>query len=368
MRTISDNTFQLGVFAPNVWGGLTKTTSEKRWDATWNNNAAITRLADEAGLEFILPLAQWGMLKGASPTDGHSYEAMSWAAGILASTERITVFATVHTPFVHPLYVAKQAMTCDHIGGGRFGLNIVSGSAAPDFRMFGVEMRDHDERYAYTEEWTTLLKRLWEEPEPFDHHGRFFDLNGVCARPAPFGGGRPMLISAGSSPAGRRFAVRHADSLFMPILTADDLAGQITAIRADAGRPVPLYGSGHLICRKTRQETEEYYHHIVHEKGDWEAAEEVRRTIFGKGQKSMPPEVADRIRERMLSGGGTFLVKGDPDDVAQTFKRFSDAGLTGMAVAMVNYLDDLPVLRDEVLPRLERLGLRAPFAGAGDER
>ena len=79
----------------------------------------------------------------------------------------------------------------------------------------------------------------------------------------------------------------------------------------------------------------------------------------------MPPEVADRLLERMVSGGGTFLVKGDPDDVANTFKRVSDAGMTGMAIAMVNYLDDLPVLRDEVLPRLERLGLRRPFAEGG---
>ena len=151
----------------------------------------------------------------------------------------------------------------------------------------------------------------------------------------------------------------------MIVTSLDDLGDQVRSIRAEADRTTPVYGSAHLICRKTRQETEDYYHYIVHEKGDWEAAEEVRRTIFGKGQKSLPPEVADRLLERMVSGGGTFLVKGDPDDVANTFKRVSDAGMTGMAIAMVNYLDDLPVLRDEVLPRLERLGLRRPFAEGG---
>ncbi|SPL88307.1 Coenzyme F420-dependent N5,N10-methylene tetrahydromethanopterin reductase and related flavin-dependent oxidoreductases; sulfonate monooxygenase [[Actinomadura] parvosata subsp. kistnae] len=365
MRVMSDNTFQLGLFAPNVWGGLTKTTAEQRWQATWDNNAALGKMADEAGLEFILPLAQWSQLKGASDTDGHTFEALSWAAGMLAATERITVFATVHSPFVHPLFAARQAVTCDHIGKGRFGLNIVSGSAGPDFAMFGTPMRDHDERYAYTEEWTTLVKRLWQEPEPFDFHGRFFDLKGVFALPGPYGGDRPTLISAGSSPAGRRFAARHADCLFMIIISPEGLAGQITAVRADAGRSMPVYASGHVICRKTRQETEEYYHYIVEEKGDWEAAEEVRRSIFGTGQKSLPPELADRMLERMVSGGGTFPVKGDPDDVAQTFKRLSDAGLTGMAVALVNYLDDFPILRDEVLPRMERLGLRRPAIGAG---
>ena len=358
MRSMGDNKFHLGMFAPNVWGGLARTTAEQRWNATWENNVALAGQADEAGLEFILPLAQWTSLRGAMDTDGHTFEALTWAAGILASTQRITVFATVHTPFTSPVFTAKQAATCDHIGEGRFGLNIVSGSAEPDFRMFGVEMLDHDERYAYTEEWTQLLKRIWRESGSFDHSGEFFQLRDVFSGPGPHGADRPIIISAGSSPKGRSFAVRHADCLFMIVTSIDGLAQQLQAVRADAGRSVPIYGSGHLICRATRQETEEYYHYIVHEKGDWEAAEEVRRTIFGKGQKSLPPEVADRLLERMVSGGGTFLVKGDPDDVAQTFKQVSDAGMTGMAIALVNYLEDFPMLRDEVLPRLEHMGLR----------
>ncbi len=37
----------------------------------------------------------------------------------------------------------------------------------------------------------------------------------------------------------------------------------------------------------------------------------------------------------------------------------SDAGLDGMAVGLVNYIADMPVLRDEILPRMKRLGLRA---------
>jgi hypothetical protein len=36
----------------------------------------------------------------------------------------------------------------------------------------------------------------------------------------------------------------------------------------------------------------------------------------------------------------------------------SEAGLDGFAFGMVNYIDDFPALRDEILPRMERLGLR----------
>ena len=66
------------------------------------------------------------------------------------------------------------------------------------------------------------------------------------------------------------------------------------------------------------------------------------------------------MTERHVSGIGTMPVVGDYDEVAAQFKRMSDAGLDGMAVGLVNYIDEFPILRDEILPRMERLGLRNP--------
>ena len=50
----------------------------------------------------------------------------------------------------------------------------------------------------------------------------------------------------------------------------------------------------------------------------------------------------------------------NPDEVAAAYRQMADAGLDGMAIGLVNYIDDFPHLRDEVLPRMERLGLRLP--------
>jgi alkanesulfonate monooxygenase SsuD/methylene tetrahydromethanopterin reductase-like flavin-dependent oxidoreductase (luciferase family) len=114
------------------------------------------------------------------------------------------------------------------------------------------------------------------------------------------------------------------------------------------------------MCRATAKETKEYYHYVVHEHGDWEAAEAViRKRIAGDG-RSLPQERLHAMMERFISGGGTFPVIGSYDEVAAIFKRLADAGLDGMAVAAVNYEQEMPVIRDEVLPRLERLGLRQP--------
>jgi alkanesulfonate monooxygenase SsuD/methylene tetrahydromethanopterin reductase-like flavin-dependent oxidoreductase (luciferase family) len=164
-------------------------------------------------------------------------------------------------------------------------------------------------------------------------------------------------MSAGSSPTGRAFAARHADCLFMVIADEANVAGEVAAIRA--GRSdLGIFASGHLLCRATAQETRDYYHYVVHEKGDWEAAEAaIRRRIAGDG-RSLPQEKLKTMMERFISGGGTFPVIGSYDEVATTLKRLSDAGLDGMALASVNYLREMPAIRDEILPRLERLGLR----------
>jgi hypothetical protein len=65
------------------------------------------------------------------------------------------------------------------------------------------------------------------------------------------------------------------------------------------------------------------------------------------------------MKARLISGTGTLPWIGDPDTVANRFKCLSDAGLNGMAFGLVNYIEDFPFFCGEVLPRLERLGLRA---------
>jgi alkanesulfonate monooxygenase SsuD/methylene tetrahydromethanopterin reductase-like flavin-dependent oxidoreductase (luciferase family) len=121
-----------------------------------------------------------------------------------------------------------------------------------------------------------------------------------------------------------------------------------------------IFASGHLLCRPTAKETREYYYYLVHENGDWEAAEGIiRRRLEGDG-RSLPRDQLKGMMERFISGGGTFPVIGSYDEVAATLKRLSDAGLNGMALASVNYLREMPVIRDEILPRLDRLGLRQP--------
>jgi alkanesulfonate monooxygenase SsuD/methylene tetrahydromethanopterin reductase-like flavin-dependent oxidoreductase (luciferase family) len=355
------NKFKLGLFGQNCSGGLTMTKAPERWDPSWENNVTAACLADAAGLEFILPIGRWHGYKGETDTEGTTFETLTWAAGLLAATREVCLFGTVHVAFIGPIFAAKQMVTADHIGKGRFGLNMVSGWNAGEHAMFGVPLRSHADRYAYTEEWVTILKRVWSEDAPFDFKGKYFDLKGVLLKPKPWGGGRPLLVSAGNSPEGKAFAARHADCLFTTIMEFDAFGPGIAALRAQAeAENVGIYASGHLITKPTAKEARDYYHYIVYDTGDWEAAEHAA-AIRTRGRDT-PLAALKTLKERLISGVGTYPMVGSYDEVADEFRRMSECGLDGMAIGLVNYITDFPTLRDEILPRLERLGLRLPAA------
>lgn len=357
-RMQNQNRFKLGLFGMNCSASVA-TTGPERWNAGWLEIREAARLADAAGIEFLLPIARWVGYGGLTDRQGTSFETLSWASAVLAATKDIVAFATVHVPLVNPVFAAKSCVTADQVGKGRFGLNVVSGWNVDEFAMFGASLLDHDDRYGYTEEWVQIVKRLWSENKPFDHNGKYFNLKNVSGKPKPWDEGRPLLMSAGSSPAGRAFASRHVDCLFMVIADEQAIASEIAALRA-SNRAMGVFASGHLMCRPTPKEMREYYRYLVHEKGDWEAAESaIRKRLEGDG-RSLPQERLHGMMERFISGGGTFPVIGSYEEVAATLKRLSDAGLDGMALALVDYVNDMPVIRDELLPRLERLGLRQP--------
>src|SRR3982751_5857018 len=194
----NSNALKLGLFGFNCSSGRSATRVPERWSASWADCLALARMGDDAGIDFLLPIGRWKGYGGNTDLHGESLETITWATGLLAATERITVFGTVHAPLFHPLIAAKEMVTADHIGNGRFGLNLVAGWNEGEFQMFGVAQRDHEERYAFAQEWIDVVKRAWSGEE-FDFDGHYFKLAGVRANPGPVGGTRPVIMNAGHS-------------------------------------------------------------------------------------------------------------------------------------------------------------------------
>jgi len=359
----SRNRLKLGLFGSNCSSGLAATKVPERWSGSWSDNLKLARMIDDAGVEFLLPVGRWKGYGGATNSEGETFETVTWATGLLTGTRHITVFGTVHAPLIHPVYAAKMFVTADHASEGRFGLNVVCGWNQDEFDMFGAQQREHDDRYAYGAEWLAIVDRLWTEDEPFDVDGTYFHLKHIAALPKPYGGTRPLIMNAGASPAGKAFAIAHADDLFTRLYSPEDAIENVRAIKAQAaaaGRPVSVFTAVNIVCRPTTREAEEYYHYYAGEMADWEAVANRTGTqrVYGFRSAQYEAYSADSIRQ--AAGYGSYPVVGDPDGVAAELAKISSLGFAGVAAGLVNYLDEFPYIRDEVLPRLERLGLREP--------
>src|SRR3954453_18938099 len=199
----NSNALKIGIFGANCSSAGSATKVPEPWSASWPDNLALARMADEAGIDFLLPIARWKGYGGDTDYQGATLEPLAWAAGLLASTKTITVFGTVHAPLFNPVIAAKEIVTADHIGEGRFGLNIVVGWNEGEFEMFGVKQREHEQRYAYAQEWIDVIKLIWSDKEDFDFHGKYLDMKGIRAKPKPYGGTRPVIMNAGASPVGQ---------------------------------------------------------------------------------------------------------------------------------------------------------------------
>ena len=366
MDLYSENRLKLGIFGANLSSGLAATKVPERWSGSWEDNRDLALMLDAAGIEFMLPVGRWKGYGGETNFESAGFETVTWACGILGVTNQLTAFGTVHAPLVHPVFAAKQFMTVDHISRGRFGLNVVCGWNQDEFDMFGVSQREHDVRYAYGTEWLNAIEAIWSGRSHFDITGEFFNLRNVEGAPKPYRGTRPVIMNAGSSETGKAFAIGNCDYLFAPVRTKiEDMAASVFDAKSKAaavGKPnFGVFTTGNVVCRPTSREAEEYYRYYADEQADWEAVDHMVGIGTRNASTTMQPENYQAMRVRFAAGYGGWPLVGDPDTVAAGLIAMSAAGLSGVALGFVNYLAEFPYFRDEVLPRLERAGIRRPL-------
>jgi alkanesulfonate monooxygenase SsuD/methylene tetrahydromethanopterin reductase-like flavin-dependent oxidoreductase (luciferase family) len=273
----------------------------------------------------------------------------------------------VHAPLFHPIIAAKQMVTADHIGEGRFGLNIVVGWNEGEFEMFGVQQREHEARYAYAQDWVDAIKMAWTGEDDVSFDGEHIKLKKIRAKPKPYGGTRPLIMNAGSSGAGEQFAMRNCDAFFTATSTSrqgvDKTAEMVADVKAKAralGREIEVFTVGQIVCRRTQKEADDYYRYAMIDMADWGSVDRMMEiknlTPQTLGEKAYA-EKRFYFASRAI-GGYPFV--GTPDRIADELVSLSRSNIRGIAFSMVNYLDELPLFRDEVLPRLKKAGVRTP--------
>ena len=221
----------------------------------------IARRAEEAKLDAIFLADNQGMRAGSAEVVGRvaqyvaGFEPLTLLSALASVTSRIGLIATASTTYNYPYQIARKFASLDHLSGGRAGWNIVtSGTTMREAENFGnAEHPEHDLRYERAAEFVEICKGLWDswEDDAFvrdrgsgiysdmsklhvlDHHGRFFDVRGPLNVPRP-PQGYPVLVQAGSSTAGKSFAARFAEMMFVSPQAFDRARALYEEVKGDA--------------------------------------------------------------------------------------------------------------------------------------
>lgn len=139
------------------------------------------------------------------------YEAWTTLGALARETSRIRIGTLVSTiAFRHPTFLAAQAVTVDHLSGGRVSVGLGSGACCPEFNtLVGHGEWSSVERADRLQEQVVILSALLKG-EPIEHAGPYYPTV-VPAMPQPVQRPRPPLVLAAHGPRGLRLAARHAD-------------------------------------------------------------------------------------------------------------------------------------------------------------
>ena len=179
-------------------------------------------------------------------------------AALAAVTDRLGLAGTINSTFNEPYEVARQFASLDHLSAGRAAWNVVTSWDAftgENFRRGGF--LPEADRYSRAQQFLETARELFDSwptdaivadqdrgvfvadgsVGAFDHRDEHFDIAGRFNVPrGPQG--RPVILQAGDSDAGREFAAATADAIFSRHGTLE--AGQ--KFYADVKRRLPAYG------------------------------------------------------------------------------------------------------------------------------
>ena len=327
-----------------------------------------------------------------------------------AATENLGFGVTVTLSYEPPFPFARRMSTLDHLTDGRIGWNIVTGyldSAAKGMGEGG--QRKHDDRYAVAEDYMQVVYKLWEgswaddavvadvekgiftKPErvrKVRHDGAHYKLDALhISEPSPQR--TPLLYQAGSSPAGRAFAARHAECVFISGPSKKVIGPRVAAIRklaAEAGRDpadILIFAMMTVILAPTDLEAEAKladYRRYTDPEGaltlmsGWTGVDfsrfdpdqvvehvtsEAGRTAMENITRADPDRrwTVRQVAEHVSIGGIGPVITGSPVTVADQLEQWIDeTGIDGFNMAFAVRPETFVDIVDLLVPELQRRG------------
>ena len=300
-----------------------------------------------------------------------------WVLGsaLAAHTKNLRPLLAVPPGTISPTLLAKMALTFDNLFDGRLTINVINSDSATQ-RKYG-QFLDHDERYALSEEYWALFKRL-VAGETVTHEGKFLRLEEASAgRYRPVQHPHVPLWFGGSSEAGLQMAAKTVDVYLSWGEPPALLTQKITRLRELAeqhDRQIRFGVRVHLIAKDTEQEAWAWADHLLRSTNPATVARMVataQNTDSVGGQRQFQHhqgQVPDTARDLevypniwpgmslLRPGPGTALV-GSHNQVIERLQEFESLGIDTFILSGNPLLEEAYHVSEQILPAL---GVKTP--------
>ena len=342
-------------FLPTHGDGRYLGASEGARDVSLNYLRQIAQGADDLGYYGVL-----------LPTGRSCEDSWVVASALVPLTQRLRFLVAVRPGLQEPSVAARMAATLDRLSGGRLLINVVTGGDPVELRGDGVFL-DHDERYAVTDEYLTIWRRLLEG-ETVSFEGKHLACeNGRVIFP-PVQKPYPPLYFGGSSPAGIEVAAEHCEVYLTWGEPPEAVAEKLARAREAAERRNKKFSYGirlHVIVRETEAEAWAEAEKLISRVSDETVAQ--AQATFARmdsvGQSRMR-DLHGGDRSKLVvspnlwagvglvrGGAGTALV-GSADQVADRMKAYIDLGIDRFILSGYPHLEEAYRFAELVFPKL----------------
>ena len=173
-------------------------------------------------------------------------------------------------------------------------------------------------------------------------------------------------MNAAQSPAGIRFSAKNSQIGLISLRgnSPADWTPQVESYkrmaREEFGRDIQIWTNASAVLSDTVGEAEAFLRYYSEEFVDAEALDSIMDTISAENNVPKGSPQLAFMRKRMATGAGYPLI-GDAQKVAEELQAISRAGIDGVIMTWVDYIDGVKRFAEQVLPLLEQAGLRKRF-------
>ncbi len=287
-------------------------------------------------------------------------------------TDHIKLLVAHRPGFAEPTQVARRVATLDTLTGGRLWLHIITGGVDADQQRDG-DFLEHDDRYRRTDEYLTVMRKVWANDGAFNHDGEFYQVRKARSEVSCLQQPHVPLWFGGISDAAIPVGAKHCDTYALfgePRANVAELIERLSRAAAQHGRSLKFNLSFRPIIAPT-------------EEAAWEKA---RRILQGVQGANVPDQLSGRTPEaetaRRLSrliedgevqderlwvplaaaakgSGNTTALVGTPDQVAEAIARYYDFGISGVLIRGFDPFNDaieygealIPAIRSKIAER-----------------